>query len=102
MSLNDNKLLDVLKVQLQIVGVDQDPQSLGATLHYQMVYQIQNHTINLALPITIGALMISVDSHQLPSCTHIPRQISIEELKKVLPNSWITNYEKLHQPQVAV
>ena len=41
MSLKDNRLLEVLKVQLQIVGVDQDPQSLGSMLHYQMAYQIQ-------------------------------------------------------------
>ena len=35
MSLHDNRLLDALKIQLQIVGVDQDPNSIGATLHYQ-------------------------------------------------------------------
>lgn len=34
--LKDNPLLDVLKVQLQIVGVDQDPNAIGATFHYQM------------------------------------------------------------------
>ena len=64
MSLKNNRLLDALRVQLQIVGVDQDPQSLGATLHYQMAYRIQNHAIDLALPITTNALMISLDSHQ--------------------------------------
>ena len=102
MSLKDNRLLDALKVQLQIVGVDQDPRSLGATLHYQMAYRIQNHAIDLALPTTTDTLMIHVDSHQIPSYTHIPRQISTEELKKLLPTSWITNYKKLHQPQIVV
>ena len=98
MSLKDNCLLDALKVQLQIVEVDQDPRSMGSTLYYQMAYQIQNYAMDLALPTTTDALMIFVDSHQVPSYTHIPKQISTEELKRLFPNSWITNYGKLHQP----
>ena len=102
MSLHDNRLLDALKIQLQIVGVDQDPSSIGATLHYQMAYRVQNHALDLALPASSDALMISVDSQQVPSCTQIPRQITIDELKKLLPGSWVTNYEKFFQPPVAV
>ena len=62
MSLKDNRLFDALKIQLQIVGVDQDPWSIRATLRYQMAYQIQNHAINLPLLTTTNALMIFVDS----------------------------------------
>ena len=62
MSLHDNRLLDALKVQLQIIGVDQDPNSLGATLHYQIAYRVQNHALDLALPAISDAFMISLDS----------------------------------------
>ena len=36
MSLADPHLLDALKVQVQIVGVDQVQDAVAATLHYQM------------------------------------------------------------------
>ena len=67
-----------------------------------MVYRVQNHALDLTLPGTTDALMIIADSQNVPMCTQIPKQISIEELKKLLPDSWITNYEKLHQSHVAV
>ncbi|PON42240.1 Viral movement protein [Parasponia andersonii] len=102
MSLKDKRLTDAFKVQLQIIGVEQDPQAMGATLHYQMVYRVQNHALDLALPTTSDALLVSVNSHHVPSYTHIPRQISTEELKKIIPDSWITSYEQLHQPQVQI
>ncbi|PON61570.1 hypothetical protein PanWU01x14_144860 [Parasponia andersonii] len=60
---------------------------MGATLHYQMVYRVQNHTLDLALPTTSDALLVSVNSHYVPSCTHILKQISTEELKKIIPDS---------------
>ena len=46
--------------------------------------------------------MISIDSKSVPSYTQIPRQITTDELKKLLPGSWVTNYEKLFQPPVVV
>ncbi|KAL5562553.1 hypothetical protein UlMin_032300, partial [Ulmus minor] len=60
------------------------------------------NSLDLALPANSDALMISVDSQQVPSCTQIPRQITTDELKKLPPSSWVTNYEKLFQPPVAV
>ena len=87
MSLMDKRLLDALKVQVQIVGVDQDPNSIGSTLRYQMAYRLQDHGLDLALPASTDALMIKVDSDQVPICTHIPRQITTEELQKLLPSS---------------
>ena len=67
-----------------------------------MVYRVQNHALDFTLPRTTDALMITADSQNSPTCTQIPKQISTEDLKKFFPNSWITNYEKLHQFHVAV
>ncbi|XP_062089667.1 uncharacterized protein LOC133796203 [Humulus lupulus] len=64
-----------------------------------MAYRLQDHALDLSLPTAEEALLVSVDSTQVPTCTHIPRQISTDDLMKILPNSWITNYEMLHQPQ---
>ncbi|ESQ30887.1 hypothetical protein EUTSA_v10012392mg [Eutrema salsugineum] len=38
-----------------------------------------------------------LESQHSPSCIHIPKQIPREELVKLLPESWVTNYEKLHE-----
>ena len=64
-----------------------------------MAYRLQDHALDLADPPSTDALMISVDSNQMATCTHIPRQIPTEELIKLLPRAWVTNYEKLWQPQ---
>ncbi|KAI4387823.1 hypothetical protein MLD38_000222 [Melastoma candidum] len=44
-------------------------------------------------------LMITADYHHpsTPTCLHIPRQISKNELLKLLPEKWVTNYEQLQQ-----
>ncbi|KAF4369255.1 hypothetical protein F8388_022911 [Cannabis sativa] len=102
MSLKDNRLTDAFKVEVQTVGVDQDPTSLGTTLHYQMAYRLQHHALDLNIPQTQDALLISVDFKQVPTCTHVPKQMTTEELTKLLPKSWVTNYEKLHKPQPMV
>ena len=102
MSLKDSRFLDTLKVEVQIVGVEQDPKSIGSTLHYQMAYILQDHALDLAIPSTTEALMISIDSNQVATYTHISRQIPTEELIKLLPSSWITNYEKLCRLQTIV
>ncbi|GMN48228.1 hypothetical protein TIFTF001_017386 [Ficus carica] len=102
MSFQDSCLLNALKVQLQITGINMDPNSIFAALYYQMVYKVQNHALDLTLPGTTDPLMITADSQNIPMCTQIPKQISTEELKKLLSDSWITNYEKLHQSHVAI
>ena len=56
MSLKDNRLLDALEVEVQIIRVEQDPKSIGATLHYQMAYRLQDHALDLALPSSTDAL----------------------------------------------
>nr|TKR90937.1 hypothetical protein D5086_0000228410 [Populus alba] len=102
MALDDPQLHNFLKVQLQITGVDQVQDTYQATLHYQMAYRVQNHAFDLVLPVTNDALLITVDTNQRATCTHVPRQIPKEDLQKLLPSSWITNYEKLHQSSVPI
>ncbi|XP_062104117.1 uncharacterized protein LOC133815278 [Humulus lupulus] len=99
MSLKDNRLTNAFKVEVQLAGIDQDLTSIGATLHYQMAYRLQDHAFDLSLPTAEEALLVLIDSTQVLICTHIPRQISTDDLMKILPSSWITNYEMLHQPQ---
>jgi len=86
-----------LKVQLQITSADQVLDTYRATFHYQMAYRVQNHAFDLVLHATNDALLITVDTNQRATCTHVPRQIPKEDLQKLLPSSLITNYEKLHQ-----
>jgi hypothetical protein len=102
MALDDPQLHHFLKVQLQIIGADQVLDTYQATLHYQMAYRVQNHAFDLVLPVTNDALLITVDTNQRATCTHVPRQILKENLLKLLPSSWITNYEKLHQSSVPI
>ncbi|KAJ6947666.1 hypothetical protein NC651_002131 [Populus alba x Populus x berolinensis] len=67
-----------------------------------MAYQVQNHAFDLVHPVTNDPLLITVDINQRVTCTHVPRQIPKEDLQKLLPSSWITNYEKLHQSSVPI
>ncbi|KAK9723857.1 hypothetical protein RND81_05G030500 [Saponaria officinalis] len=63
-----------------------------------MAYRVQNHAMDLSIPRdTNDALFIQLESQHSPSCIHIPRQIPKNELIKLLPKSWITNYEKIHE-----
>ncbi|VVA93505.1 unnamed protein product [Arabis nemorensis] len=87
-----------MQIQLQITGVPQVGNTYAATLHHQMAYRVQNHAIDSSLPRdTEDALLIQLESQHSPSCIHIPRQIPKDELIKLLPESWVTNYEKLHE-----
>ncbi|KAH1108880.1 hypothetical protein J1N35_012648 [Gossypium stocksii] len=95
MSLHDPNLLTALKVQIQIVGAPQVASS--TTLHYQIVYRIQDHAFNFSKHGTGDSLLISVNTQDQPHCIHVPRQISKNELIKLLPEKWITNYEMLHE-----
>ncbi|KAK9750015.1 hypothetical protein RND81_02G166600 [Saponaria officinalis] len=63
-----------------------------------MAYRVQNHAMDLSIPRdTNDALFIQLESQHSPSCIHISRQIPKNELIKLLPESWITNYEKIHE-----
>ncbi|XP_048230557.1 uncharacterized protein LOC125370129 [Ricinus communis] len=98
-SLEDSHFSQALKVQVQITGADQVADTISATLHHQMVYRLQDHAINLQTPgLSSGdAVFIFADSGLTPTIVQTPRQLPREELEKLIPSVWITNYEKLHQ-----
>ncbi|XP_059284770.1 uncharacterized protein LOC132038062 [Lycium ferocissimum] len=51
-----------------------------------------------SLPGGENALLLKVDAtNGTTMCTQIPKQLSREELIKVLPDTWVTNYEKLRE-----
>ncbi|XP_023641348.1 uncharacterized protein LOC111831449 [Capsella rubella] len=97
-ALEDPQICQNMQIQLQITGAPQIGNTYAATLHHQMAYRVQNHAMDLSLPReTEDALLIQLESQHSPSCIHIPRQIPRSELVKLLPESWVTNYEKLHE-----
>ncbi|KAK8999792.1 hypothetical protein V6N11_065288 [Hibiscus sabdariffa] len=97
MALADPNLMEALKVQIHIVGAPQVADSIIATLHYQFAYRIQDHAFKLTGCGTGNSLFLSVHTKEEPHCTHIPRQIPRKDLIKLLPDRWVTNYEKLHE-----
>ena len=88
------QLLTHLKVQLQITGAPQTQKSIAATLHYQMVYRVQNHAIDLNLPGSDDALFLQVDNDQT-SCIHIPRQIPRDQ-EDILTTTMAVSFFHLH------
>ncbi|XP_038707292.1 uncharacterized protein LOC120002603 [Tripterygium wilfordii] len=59
-----------------------------------MVCRVQNHAFDLQTPTaTEDALLITVDSSRAPNNTIIPKQLTREKFKELLPTSWTTNYE---------
>ncbi|CAI8595172.1 unnamed protein product [Vicia faba] len=98
-SLNDSTLSTRLKVQVQITGSDQVPEAMSATLHHQIIYRLQNHSIDLPLTgcSSDSLLVVTNREEDIPSIVQIPRKITREELTQLVPLEWITNYEKIHQ-----
>ncbi|KAH9724653.1 hypothetical protein KPL70_007564 [Citrus sinensis] len=98
LSLEDPNLPTTIKVQIQLQGAYQTPTSKLATLHHQIVYQLQNHALDLPTPYTTSdALMILADTNTIPTIIQIPKQIQKQELLKLMPLEWLTNYEHFHQ-----
>ncbi|KAI5429496.1 hypothetical protein KIW84_034183 [Lathyrus oleraceus] len=97
-SLSDNTLSTRLKVQVQITGTDQVPEAMSATLHHQIIYRLQNHSIDLPLSgcSSDSLLVVTNREEDIPSIVQIPRRITREELTQLIPFEWITNYERLH------
>ncbi|KAL4568290.1 hypothetical protein LXL04_023899 [Taraxacum kok-saghyz] len=68
-----------------------------------MAYRVQNHSLDIMVPGHANsgdALFLDVDSNATPTCTYVPRQLSRDELLKLLPDKWVTNYEQIHQAPV--
>nr|QJS95220.1 polyprotein [Petunia vein clearing virus] len=100
MSLSDANLSTALKIQVQIQGAPLTKDSIQATLHYQIAWRVQNHAMDLTLPGGEEALFLKIDAgNGATQCTQVPRQLSKEDLIKILPDSWVTNYEKLKEPE---
>ncbi|KAG8474071.1 hypothetical protein CXB51_034136 [Gossypium anomalum] len=97
MALADPNLLSTLQVQIQIAGAPQVASAIIATLHYQIVYRVQDHAFNLTQHGTGDSLLITVNTDDQPHCVHVPRKISKNELIQLLPEKWVTDYEKLKQ-----
>ncbi|KAH9752104.1 hypothetical protein KPL71_014563 [Citrus sinensis] len=98
LSLEDPNLPTTLKVQIQLQGAEQTPTSKIATLHHQIVYRLQNHALDLPTPYTTSdALMILADTDTIPTIIQIPKQIHKQDLLKLMPLEWLTNYEYFHQ-----
>ncbi|KAL2518742.1 putative viral movement protein [Abeliophyllum distichum] len=50
MPIADPQLLSALKIQVQIIGAIPAGVTYGSTLHYQMVYRVQNHSLDFVTP----------------------------------------------------
>ncbi|KAH9752190.1 hypothetical protein KPL71_014606 [Citrus sinensis] len=97
LSLQDTNLPTALKVQVQIQGAEQISSAKIATLHHQLVYQLQNHALDLPTPEHHSdTLMVLAESDQIPTIIQIPRQIPRHELIKLMSLEWISNYEQFH------
>ncbi|GAY61917.1 hypothetical protein CUMW_213710 [Citrus unshiu] len=97
LSLQDTNLPTALKVHVQIQGAKQISSAKIVTLHHQLVYRLQNHALDLPAPEhNSDALMVLAKSDQIPTIIQIPRQIPRDELIKLVPLEWISNYEQFH------
>ena len=97
LSLQDPNLPTTLKVQIQLQGAEQIVSSKMATLHHQLVYRLRNHDRDLPTPHTsVEALMILADTESVPTILQIPRQIPKQDLLKLMPLEWLSNYEQFH------
>ncbi|KAL0444652.1 UNVERIFIED_CONTAM: polyprotein [Sesamum latifolium] len=82
----------------RITGANQVPASVMATLHHQLVFRLQNHSLDLPNQGSRDAPMVLANSGtEVPMIIQIPRQILRKDLEKLVPTEWITNYESLQQ-----
>ena len=85
LSLDDPNLSTFLKIQVQIQGAEQVSSAKIATIHHQLVYRLQNHSLILPTPpdLSSDTLMILVESPDIPTIIQIPRQIRCIIIKKL-------------------
>ncbi|KAK4383739.1 polyprotein [Sesamum angolense] len=102
-SLSDSHVASAFKVQVQITGANQVSASIMATLRHQLVFRLQNHSLDLPNQGSRDALMVHANSGmKIPTIIQIPRQIQRKDLEKLVPTEWITNYEPLQQQHESV
>jgi hypothetical protein len=102
--LRDANLHNCLKVQLQILGADMQPNSYMATLHHQIAYRLQDHALDLPIPGHSGdTIFIKAEREdEVPTIIQIPKQLPKDKLTEIMPLEWITNYEKAFQNNTPV
>ena len=95
-SLNDPNLPSMLQVQLQIAGAGMVDTSVMANLHHQIVYRLQNHSMDL--PTSTGSdvpVIIANHVNQDSTVLEMATAVSRSELLQHMPTEWVTNYEKM-------
>ncbi|KAI5428556.1 hypothetical protein KIW84_033519 [Lathyrus oleraceus] len=97
-SLDDNTLSTRLKIQVQITGTEEVPEAMSATLYHQIIYRLQNHSIDLPLSgcSSDSLLVVTNREEDIPYIVQIPRRITREMLTQLILLEWITNYKRLH------
>ncbi|KAK8314242.1 hypothetical protein V6Z12_D01G158900 [Gossypium hirsutum] len=105
MSLQDPNLLDALKFQIQIIGAKMVESAVTTTLHYQIVYKIQDHAFKLSNQGSEKSLLISINTREEPHCVHIiTRSDGMSKIRfdhshlKQLPTSPVFSTQMMLQP----
>ena len=81
--LKDLNVPDLLKLQIQMTGIEQVAIAFSGTLHYQLVYRLQNHTFNLPQASFSGDPLLIIAEHEdVPTIVQISKQMAREELRK--------------------
>lgn len=94
--LSDLYQIKALKIQVYIFRVPQDEDTARATLHYQIVWQEQNQSMNLTSPTCKKSLFLHINTiKRTIECIKIPRHISRDEQYGIFLDLWIASYEKL-------
>ncbi|KAL2327566.1 hypothetical protein Fmac_020993 [Flemingia macrophylla] len=94
--LRDPTLSKRFKVQVQIVGAEQDPEAIAATLHHQLIFRLQDHCFDLPSESSLSenALMVIANQEdKVPAIVQVPKQIPRPDLEQLIPLEWISNYE---------
>lgn len=103
--LKDPNFSNLLKLQLQITGIEQIATAISASLHHQLVYRLQNHSVNLPYDSFTGLpAIITMEREDVLVVSRTPHQLTRDILADHLPLHWITQYEKLRkstQPVIA-
>lgn len=93
--LDDLTLPGLLKVQIQIDGAEQEASAMTTTLHHQMIYRLQDHVVDLNLPNSSrNVLMVIAARDDVLAIIKIPKNIPKANLLKIMPLTWLTNYEE--------
>lgn len=101
MSLQDPLLCHALKFQVQVTGTVPQGQTLMATIHYQIAYRVQNHSLDIVTPDhTHDAIFLTVDTNRKPYCILVPKQMPKEQLEALIPKKWYMTYEQIQTIEV--